>query len=376
MKHLKALTLGGFLFFVFLQEAVAAGGEAHEGVPVYMVIKQAVNFGIFVFLLGLIVKKFVPPFFSQRFEAFMAHKKQAQKVRQEAERRLQQMQSDLQNLQQQKARRLEAARQEAQKQAELKTQEAQAAARKLQASTELRLRKQWARKMRQLYTNLLEQVLSEAKLLVQKLPPEQQQKWQKDFISLFKREQVAAPSKAPLPRLAPSALPYARALFQLAQQKATSEQKQEVLQQLEEVHKALDARAQSFFNNPFVPQGQRLQALKKVLDALKLGADVRSFILLLAEKGRLNELADVVQAYKFQNDLKQNILRGQVQGLGEPNRKQVEQLVGQKLSLSDAKSSSSGVVLQMGGQTFDYSVASHLSKLKNNLTRRAEELWN
>ena len=399
------------LMAVVAAKALAAGGGHSDELPVYMLIKQAVNFSLFLVALGLIVKKFVPPFFSQRFERFMAHKKQAQKLREEAEKKLQHMQADLKHLQQQKASRLDEAQLEAKNQAQLKLAEAQAAAKKLQHNAQFRLKKEWARKMRQLYEGVLNQALEATVPELKNLPPEQQLQWQKDFVYLLEHElaqqsqlqkegaQKLLPQEA-APKLPSTAWPYARALYELA---AKKQQVELVLQQLEPLAAAFDAQGGRFFDHPFVSQLHRRQVVDTVLSSLapsRILPEVKSFISLLAEKGRLQELTSIVQAYKFQHDVAQGHLRGQADGLQAEGRQRVEQLVGacQKLHVFDTKGQEGrpaselpaaqapkphasatqalGVVLQVGGQKFDYSVAHHLSKLKTDLTRRAGELWN
>lgn len=171
---------------------------------------------------------------------------------------------------------------------------------------------------------------------------------------------------------------YAAALFDIA----TEKKKQDVyLETLAAVHRAISTHelVATHLASPLVRAHEKEALLKKTLTGQNLEADVVNFILLLAKKGRLHLLGDVVAAYQAKEDEKNNVTRGTVLSATELSADQIEgitktieKIVKRKVILKNDSDSGliGGVVARVGSYTFDDTLVSHLQKLKEDLTRR------
>lgn len=87
---------------------------------------------------------------------------------------------------------------------------------------------------------------------------------------------------------------YAQAAFDIAKEQGTIDQWERDLGQLLEVFQ--DSRVGPYFQNPAVPEESKRQSLASILagDQHKL---VRNFALLLLERGRLEQLPQIVESF-------------------------------------------------------------------------------
>lgn len=172
---------------------------------------------------------------------------------------------------------------------------------------------------------------------------------------------------------------YAKALM------ATTQPKEQHLRAQQEVSRiaemlSKDPQISTYFNNPLVPLEQKKSAVAASFANKGLLEEVYNLILLLAEKNRFGIFAEVSAAFQEQMDADQGITRGTVtsaQPMSPEARQQLEaqihKVLKKKTILTYKEDSSllGGVVAQVGGWTFDDSIETHLTKLNEELNRRA-----
>ncbi len=172
---------------------------------------------------------------------------------------------------------------------------------------------------------------------------------------------------------------YAKALLAVAKQKGIHSQ---VIAELQAVVKSFteDGSVKNYFENPMVSSDQKITAVKVALTGKGVSEEVMNTLVLLAQKNRMNILAEMAQAYRDLLDLEEGITRGVVrsaQPLSAEAQKEVEQkinkVLNKKIVLTFEQDSKllGGVVASVGGWTFDDSIDTHLKKLNEELNRRA-----
>lgn len=171
---------------------------------------------------------------------------------------------------------------------------------------------------------------------------------------------------------------YARALYELASESKIQEQVFAELRTLKQVF-AADAAVQDFINSPLIPPDQKMAAIKATLNG-KVTDLVANTLVLLAEKNRLQAFGDIVTAFEEISDLAHGVTRGTVRSatpLSPEARKQIEETVKQVtkkqviLNFTEDPSLLGGMVAQVGGWTFDDSLETHLTRMSEELNRRA-----
>ena len=172
---------------------------------------------------------------------------------------------------------------------------------------------------------------------------------------------------------------YASALFNLAKESGREEK---VFQELRSLDEELsnETDIQNFLISPVVPTAQKLEALKKSLNASSASEETKNFTALLVEKERYSLFSFIVEAYQNIIDDKNGVTRGVVRSasvLDPAERSQLEKTVekatGKKVILSYTEDEQiiGGLVAQVGSYTFDDSLLSHLNRLKEDINRRA-----
>lgn len=171
---------------------------------------------------------------------------------------------------------------------------------------------------------------------------------------------------------------YASAIFDVA----TSAKKQdEYLEGLRSVHNVLNENMQvkQMVSSPLIRSNDKEQMLKKALGSKGLPEDLLNFILLLAHKGRLMLLAEVIAAYQAKDDDLNKVTRGVVRSFAPLSSKQkqdlnktIEAAIKKKVILQyeEDKNLIGGLVAQVGSFTFNDSLSEHLARIKEDLTRR------
>ena len=171
---------------------------------------------------------------------------------------------------------------------------------------------------------------------------------------------------------------YARALFDYS---VETKAQVKVGEQLEQVSKVLssDVSVRNFIQSPVVAVGDKKQALLSALGP-SAAQEIVNLVHLLLEKGRVEILAEISQAFTEISDSASGVTRGVVRtasALNEDAKKKLEATVsnvtGKKVILNyvEDKSIVGGLIAQVGGWTFDDSLKSHLTRLSEELNRRA-----
>ena len=122
---------------------------------------------------------------------------------------------------------------------------------------------------------------------------------------------------------------YAKALFGVATEKNNRQKVFDDLKALREVvGKNEDIRG--FFSSQVVTPEQKKQALTKTFDSVKVEDEVKNFMFLLADKGRLSILDEIVEAYERTSDEAHGVTRGKVksaQPMSEEDQKSIEEKI-------------------------------------------------
>lgn len=171
---------------------------------------------------------------------------------------------------------------------------------------------------------------------------------------------------------------YAKALYDTTKSNQTSEK---VLSELRALHIVFEKEAsvKEFVSSPVVSPEQKLALVKTTFES-KVSHELYNTLVLLAEKNRLNFFSEIAHAFEEYSDADHGVTRGTVKSatqLGPDARKKIEETVnlvtGKKVILNfteDAKLLG-GMVAQVGGWTFDDSLSSHLTRMNEDLNRRA-----
>lgn len=171
---------------------------------------------------------------------------------------------------------------------------------------------------------------------------------------------------------------YSKALFELAKESGDQEKVfgevrafSDLLEKNEEI--------KSFLTNPLIKSEDKEAALQKALNNSGIGDLAKNFLLVLAQKDRLELFEEIVEALQFQTDEAHGVTRGLVRSatvLGPSEREGVEKTVSKVtgkqviLTYKEDPTLIGGVVAQVGSFTFDDSLASHLTRLKEEINRR------
>lgn len=179
---------------------------------------------------------------------------------------------------------------------------------------------------------------------------------------------------------------YARAFHLAAQEneKDVSKGISVVFEELREMEIAFShsPELRDFFVSVVMPPDLKIKAIASL--AQKISQPTSSFFRLLTENGRWDIFSDVVFAFQELSDASHGVTRGTVRSavpLGPEQRTTIEKTVqnrlGKKviLSFEEDKNLLGGMVAQVGGWTFDDSIASHLSRLNEYMKRRSNEAW-
>lgn len=171
---------------------------------------------------------------------------------------------------------------------------------------------------------------------------------------------------------------YAAALFDLA---VEAKKVTEYLQALRGVQAALDSNTtvKDFVASPLVRAEDKAKTLVAALKDSGVPEAVINFTTLLAHKGRLILLAEIIAAYQAREDELNGITRGVVKTSAELTEKQklsiastLSSITKKKVILqyTEEKALLGGLTAQVGSLTFDDSLAAHLRRIKEDLTRR------
>lgn len=171
---------------------------------------------------------------------------------------------------------------------------------------------------------------------------------------------------------------YSKALFDLSKETNTQDKIFSELRGFEQIL-AKNPEFEAFLTHPLVRSEDKENVLSKALENAGMKVETVNFILLLARKNRLGMFSQIVEAFENQTDESHGVTRGQVKSatvLNPSEREDLEKTVskftGKQVILSYKEDPSliGGVVAQVGSYTFDDSLSSHLTRLKEEINRR------
>ena len=171
---------------------------------------------------------------------------------------------------------------------------------------------------------------------------------------------------------------YAKALYRLATE---SKKLDETLNQLREFATAVekDQQLSYFFTAPVVNADDQKEALRKFFEKKQFTEEMKSLLLLLAEKKRLGLLSDIALAFQAVVDESRGVARGQVVSAATlfPEERQkleatISKYTGKKavLEYHENRDLLGGLVAKVGSYTFDDSLDTQLRTMNDALTKR------
>ena len=175
-----------------------------------------------------------------------------------------------------------------------------------------------------------------------------------------------------------SAARYAKALLDVAINESDPDRaEQELAAFVGLVHSSPDlART---FANPVVSAADKRAVVQQILDRLKPATPTGKLILLLASRGRLALLPEVLDVYRERLLEYRNVLRAEVTTAAPLSPERAAQLqqrlanaTGRTVTMTTKVDESiiGGVVTRIGGTVYDGSVATRLAKVRDRLEQR------
>ena len=175
-----------------------------------------------------------------------------------------------------------------------------------------------------------------------------------------------------------SAARYARALFDIAIKESDPDTAgRDLLAFVELVQR--NEELQRTFGHPVVSAGAKRAVVQQILDRLQLCAPVGKLMLLLASRGRLELLPDVLAVYQEQLREHRHVVQAEVTTalpLSPERTAQLQQrlaaMTGRTVTMTTKVDQSiiGGVVTRIGSTVYDGSVATQLAKVRERLTER------
>jgi F-type H+-transporting ATPase subunit delta len=130
--------------------------------------------------------------------------------------------------------------------------------------------------------------------------------------------------------------------------------------------------------NPLFTEEERMRALSAVSKAMHTSETVQRFFVLLIERDRMGEIAEIAEAFSKLADERRGRVRAEVQAASpltpeatDRLRRALERSTGKTIELSVTVDPSllGGVRARVGSMVFDGSIRAELDRLKTALTR-------
>lgn len=170
---------------------------------------------------------------------------------------------------------------------------------------------------------------------------------------------------------------YARALYNLAKEKNEQDSIHAQMRVIDDAF-SLEKEIYEFVHSPLIRPVQKVQAMEQLVSKIAIPETLKSFLLLLAKKNRLNIFPDIMAAYQIIADEAHGVTRGVVRSaavLPPDERKRIEELVSKAtkkqviLTYKEDPSLLGGLVAEVGSFTFDDSLSSHLIRINEQINR-------
>jgi F-type H+-transporting ATPase subunit delta len=175
-----------------------------------------------------------------------------------------------------------------------------------------------------------------------------------------------------------SAARYARALLDVANKESDPERaEQELAAFVDLVH--TNPVLERALANPVVSAADKRAIVQQILERLKPTTPVGKLLLLLASRGRLALLPDLLEVYRERLMEYRNVLSAEVTTAAPLSPERAEQLqqrlanaTGRTITMTTKVDASiiGGVVTRIGGTVYDGSVATRLAKVRDRLEQR------
>jgi F-type H+-transporting ATPase subunit delta len=175
-----------------------------------------------------------------------------------------------------------------------------------------------------------------------------------------------------------SAARYARALLDVAIRESDPERAEEELAAFVDLVRT-NPDLQRTLANPVVPATDKRAVVQQILDRLNPTPPVGKLILLLASRGRLALLPDLLDVYRERLMEHRNVLRAEVTTAVPLSPERASQLqrrlaaaTGRVVTMTTSVDASiiGGVVTRIGSTVYDGSVATQLAKVRDRLEQR------
>lgn len=173
------------------------------------------------------------------------------------------------------------------------------------------------------------------------------------------------------------ARPYARAIFQIAESQRNLPTTRK---ELEQVGELIDASAdfQRFVSSPVVLGDERRAVVREIAKSMNLSKLITNFMLLLADKHRLNALPQIVSLFEEEADRAEGVLRAEAYAPVklsavqlERLRAALEEMTGKNIVVIGHVDASlmGGLLVKVNGEVYDSTVKRQLSALRQQVLR-------
>ena len=175
-----------------------------------------------------------------------------------------------------------------------------------------------------------------------------------------------------------SAARYARALLDVAIIESDPERAEQELAAFVDLVRT-NPELQRTLANPVVPAAEKRAIVQQILDRLKPTTPVGKLIVLLATRGRLVLLPDLLDVYRERLMEHRNVLQAEVTTAAPLSPERAAQLqqrlanaTGRSVTMTTKVDASiiGGVVTRIGSTVYDGSVATRLAKVRDRLEQR------
>jgi F-type H+-transporting ATPase subunit delta len=172
-----------------------------------------------------------------------------------------------------------------------------------------------------------------------------------------------------------AAIPYATALLELASEQGTINAIRQQLNRLVEVL-AASKELRVAFSNPTLTTAERLAVVRALVGPLGLSRTCQNFLFVLAEKGRLAVLDDIVQVFSTLADERTGVVRTEVVSSVPVTEGQLMRLkaalgkmTGKTVKLETRVDPDliGGLQIHVDGTVYDTSIATQLQKLRETI---------
>lgn len=168
---------------------------------------------------------------------------------------------------------------------------------------------------------------------------------------------------------------YAKALFEALGGTKT----EQALKDLRQAQTILSQeKLNDLLSSPVLSRKEKVLVVEQSIASMNLGTEVQNLLKLLATKDRIASLDGVVSCFETISDEKNNVLRGVVSSsekLSEADKAEIEgaisKFTGNQLLLEYKEDPKlvGGVLAKVGSYTFDGTLETQLTKLKEQVTR-------